>query len=112
MSDQPNPSHIELHTQWVGDPAAVPAPVNQFIVQAGPNVDGEPTSDTYFLTLGHLTPPFVPQTLTADQAIQFSEQNIALVVPVGKFTFTAARLRELHKVIGSVLAFAEGENDV
>ncbi|MFZ4894244.1 hypothetical protein ACL9RL_07330 [Plantibacter sp. Mn2098] len=107
MSDYVSPPQIELQAQWIGDPAAVPAPVNQFIVQSGPSIDGTDAPDTFFITFGHMVPPFVPPGISVEDANRFATENVALVAPVGKFTLTTPRMRELYDVLGRVIAFAD-----
>lgn len=86
------------------DPAAVPAPVNQFLVQQGPGVSGASEPDTFTLTFGHVTPPPVPVFNSAEEAEEFGRNVAAHVVPVSRLSFTPGRLRELHEVLGQVLA--------
>lgn len=95
---------VQVQVQWMQDPGAVPAPVNQFMIQGGPGVGQSPDPDSFVLTFGHVTPPPVPTFATEDDARAFAENAAAFVVPVARLSFTPGRLQELHDVIGQVLS--------
>jgi hypothetical protein len=98
---------IQIQVQWMQDPGAVPVPVNQYMLQAGPGTMGNAEPDTFILTFGHVTPPVVPQFNDASEAAAFAANSVAFVVPVARLSFTPARLRELHSVIEQFLRQGE-----
>ena len=108
MNDQGQAGAVQMQVQWMQDPLAVPSPVNQFLLQGGPDVQGVPGPDSFILTFGHVTPPAVPQFATEAEALAFAAGNIALVAPVARLTFTPGRLRELHTVLGQVIDQLDG----
>jgi hypothetical protein len=92
-----------MQVQWMQDPVAVPAPINQFVIQAGPDVQGDQRPDTFIVTFGHVTPPAMPQFENEEDARAFAMSNVALVAPVARLSFTPSRLRELHAVLTQVI---------
>ena len=103
MSNDGGAGQVRVNVQWVHDNVAVPAPVNQIQILGGPSALQSPDPDTYLVTFGHVTPPALPSFANQDEADAYSQQAIALVVPVARLTFTPARLREVYNAIGVVL---------
>ncbi|WP_449408866.1 hypothetical protein [Microbacterium maritypicum] len=98
------PHQLTASVQWAYDPTAVPAPVNQFMFQGGLNLaNGTPSTEVYMM-FGHTTPPPIDPASIPQEVID--NGLILNVVPVGQYSISLARLRELHSTLGDFLATA------
>lgn len=94
--------------QWMISPAAVPSPVNQILVQAGPTTDDPSRTDLYYVHFGHVTPPVLPELDTPEQAQDFVNEMTLPVVVSGSFAITRDRLIQINRVITEALAKGSG----
>jgi hypothetical protein len=103
MTTEKSEEFVAIQSQWAVDPGAVPAPVNNILIQAAMNVSGADGAqagvDGIYLTLGHLMAPMV----------QPPEGTILPIVPLGSYFMSRARLAEFHRVIGEFLVGTEPE---
>ena len=98
---------MQIQAQWMDNPGLVASPVNQYLIQAGPNVEDAGVPDSFFLTFGSTTPPVIDPNMTPEQFAALDGSITTLVVPVAKLYFTVPRLRELHKKLGEVVHFLD-----
>lgn len=103
MGEEAKSNSVQMQAQWIQDLAQVPAPVNQFLIQGGPDIGGSQVPDSFVITFGHLTPPPMPQFESQEEARAFASANVALISAVARLTFTPGRLRELHGLLGQVI---------
>lgn len=104
------PQRQTFRTQWLSQPASVPSPVNQFMLQGeGPsNASNQP--EGFVLTLGYVGMPVSPGAANPSGVPQ--SDVVAPIVPVGRFYFTPSRLKELSKLIAQILEEPQlGESD-
>lgn len=86
-----------VNTQWLIEPASIPAPVNQILIQGGMTLTHGEDSGEYVLSFGYVSPPVVAELDPS------GELNL-LVVPVARMAVTWDRLVEMSQVLASYVA--------
>ncbi len=97
----PRAQHLAFEAKWELNQYVQPALVNQIAVVQGPSTQfGQ--DGIYYLMLGHVMPPTGEIDMSADGVAELS------VIPAGQFAMTVERLRELQRILSTVIADVEG----
>ncbi|MFF2271554.1 hypothetical protein ACFVTX_04735 [Agromyces sp. NPDC058136] len=98
----------QVQAQWVIDPMVVPAPANQFLVQASGDETG--ASAEVVLNFGYFSPPLVNLPGASQAEIEQAMASSIFPVPaVARVTMSRGRLIELHTKISEILAATDGD---
>lgn len=96
---------IPFEVKWETNVYNQPALVNQISMSPGPTTQFG-SDGIYYLLLGHVMPPMGAVSVADSGVMELS------VMPAGQFALTLERVRELHQILGLVIADAEeGRND-
>jgi len=102
----PDETQFQIQAQWVLDNSAVPAAVNQFLLQpAAPLESG--AIDGAYLTIGHLNPPMLPG-YAGPLNSEILAGQIFPVIPVARVLVSMPRLRDLRDNLDKFIEAMEG----